>query len=405
METNTAIATTQTAGPMVQQKAYPAELLTSTSDWLNPLRFDQLQRAAIMVSKSQMVPKEFRDNVGDCAMVLSWCNNTGMDPFQAFQALYFVHGRLGWYTQALIAQVNSSGKLGSSIRFRMTGERGKPTWGCVAYATDKHGDLLEGVEVSMQMAEAEGWVGRNPKWRNMTELMLRYRAATVFISQFCPECKFGLATKEELEDTTGEVDHQHRMSKNDDVRRQAATKTEGDDKSAAMSRWNELVGKVGSAKAAEALQVQPSELLTILEGTSDEIYSAIDVIKDKTSAETPKPRKPRAAKPESSEAPAISAPQPGASVNSRSAAGEVPPAATSPASPSSASAHDVIARLASSLTPQEREIGERLKDLDGRALKIGDEHNIVRAVRIAREKGVYAELDALIDSREPVPFG
>ena len=53
----------------------------------------------------------------------------------------------------------------------------------------------------MDMAKAEGWLGKNgSKWKTMPQLMLRYRAASFFSSLNCPELTMGLYTREEMQD-------------------------------------------------------------------------------------------------------------------------------------------------------------------------------------------------------------
>ena len=65
----------------------------------------------------------------------------------------------------------------------------------------KNGRRIEGMEVNMQMAKDEGWLGKNgSKWKTMPQLMLRYRAASFFSSLNCPELTMGIYTKEEIED-------------------------------------------------------------------------------------------------------------------------------------------------------------------------------------------------------------
>ena len=55
----------------------------------------------------------------------------------------------------------------------------------------------------MDMANAEGWTTKNgSKWKNMPQLMLRYRAATLFGRFNAPELTSGLYTVEEGEDVT-----------------------------------------------------------------------------------------------------------------------------------------------------------------------------------------------------------
>ena len=65
----------------------------------------------------------------------------------------------------------------------------------------KNGRRLEGMEVNMDMAKDEGWLGKNgSKWKTMPQLMLRYRAASFFSSLNCPELTMGLYTREEMQD-------------------------------------------------------------------------------------------------------------------------------------------------------------------------------------------------------------
>lgn len=65
----------------------------------------------------------------------------------------------------------------------------------------KNGRRVEGMEVNMDMAKDEGWLGKNgSKWKTMPQLMLRYRAASFFSSLNCPELTMGLYTKEEMQD-------------------------------------------------------------------------------------------------------------------------------------------------------------------------------------------------------------
>lgn len=53
----------------------------------------------------------------------------------------------------------------------------------------------------MEMAKAEGWVGKSgSKWKTMPELMIRYRAAAFWGRLYVPEIMMGMHTMEEIED-------------------------------------------------------------------------------------------------------------------------------------------------------------------------------------------------------------
>jgi hypothetical protein len=73
---------------------------------------------------------------------------------------------------------------------------------CKAIATElASGQLLEGPPVTIAMAIAEGWYGKNgSKWQTMPELMLRYRAASFFGRLYAPEILNGMYSQEEAEE-------------------------------------------------------------------------------------------------------------------------------------------------------------------------------------------------------------
>lgn len=114
------------------------------------------------------------------------------------QNLHVIHGRPSWSSTFIISALNSCGRF-SPLRFEMNGEGDKRT--CKAWATDKTGERLEGPEISIDMAKAEGWYGKNgSKWKSMPELMLRYRAAAFFGRLYAPDVLNGMHAAEEVQD-------------------------------------------------------------------------------------------------------------------------------------------------------------------------------------------------------------
>ncbi len=88
----------------------------------------------------------------------------------------------------------------------MTGQRGDDSWGCIAWAIDKSGELLKSPEITIKMAKEEGWFHRSgSKWKTLPELMLCYRSATLFTRLYAPEITMGIQTTEEVVDMGPEV--------------------------------------------------------------------------------------------------------------------------------------------------------------------------------------------------------
>jgi len=164
--------------------------------------FEAAQRMAKVLAASKIVPDGYHGNLADCVIALEMANRIGASPLAVMQNLYIVYGRPAWSSQFLISCINASGKF-SPLRYAMTGEKTKDSWGCFAWAVDKSGERLEGPEVTVAIAKAEGWFSKNgSKWKTMPGLMLRYRAATLFARLYAPELTMGIQCDDEVIDIT-----------------------------------------------------------------------------------------------------------------------------------------------------------------------------------------------------------
>lgn len=161
--------------------------------------FELSQRHAKMLSSSTLVPKEFQGNMANCAIGLNIAKRLGADPFMVIQNIDIIHGRPSFRATFLIAMVNASGRF-TPLQFRMTGEGQSRS--CVAHCKAKEsGEVIEGPEITMAMAKAEGWSTKaGSKWLTMPELMLRYRAAAFFARIYAPDITLGMHTSEESYD-------------------------------------------------------------------------------------------------------------------------------------------------------------------------------------------------------------
>jgi len=164
--------------------------------------FEHAQRVAKMLSSSSLIPKEYQGNIQNTMIALEIANRIGASPLMVMQNLYIVHGKPSWSSTFIVASINSCGKF-SPLRYDLQG-MGKDL-SCLAWAYDKAtGDKLEGVRITMAMADSEGWINKaGSKWKTMPELMIRYRAAAFFGRLYAPEIMMGMHTVEEIEDIAG----------------------------------------------------------------------------------------------------------------------------------------------------------------------------------------------------------
>lgn len=162
--------------------------------------FEHVQRVATMFSKSELVPKKYQGNIGNCVIALEMANRMGASPLMVMQNLDVIQGKPGWSSKFLIATLNSCGKF-SPLRYEDDEKNGGRTR---AWAYDmKNNEKVFGTWVSMDMAKAEGWIDKpGSKWKTMPEHMRKYRAASFFTNEFATEVSMGLNTIEEVYDIT-----------------------------------------------------------------------------------------------------------------------------------------------------------------------------------------------------------
>lgn len=169
----------------------------------NTKTFEHSQRVAKMLASSSLVPQAYQGNVQNTMIALEMANRIGASPLQVMQNLYIVHGKPSWSSSFIIAAINACRKF-SPVRFDVTGEGA--TLACVAWAYDlATGDRLDGPRITMEMANAEGWLNKaGSKWKTMPDLMIRYRAAAFFGRLYAPEILMGMQTADEVEDVQGD---------------------------------------------------------------------------------------------------------------------------------------------------------------------------------------------------------
>lgn len=179
--------------------------VSDTSDFANLLdtaKFNHLWRVAELFARSKLVPKHFQENPEDCFIATQMAVRLGVDPFMFMQNTYVTGGKPGMEGKLAIALINSRGPFIGPIQFQLSGDGDQRK--CRAYATHRETNEVCEMEVSIAMAKAEGWYGRNPKWQNLPDLMLRYRAGAWLGRLFAPECLMGMQTSEELQDVEEE---------------------------------------------------------------------------------------------------------------------------------------------------------------------------------------------------------
>lgn len=179
----------------------------SFANLLDTAKFEHMWRVAQVFSISGMVPKLYDKKPEACFVAIQMAVRLEVDPMMFMQNTYMSpDGKPALYGQLAIALVNARGPFRGPIQFDLSGAGDARS--CTAWQVSKStGERCE-VTVDVAMAKAEGWYGRNPKWRTITDMMLRYRAGAWLGRVYAPECLMGMQTAEEIEDVTGTLEPQ-----------------------------------------------------------------------------------------------------------------------------------------------------------------------------------------------------
>ena len=171
-------------------------LVSASNSNTNLFAFTDVNQAfkfSDMLSRSGIVPEQFKNNAAACLIAVDMAARLRRNPLEVMQNMYVVHGRPGFSASFLISLINSCG-LFERLKFEFSGKPDSDEFGCRAWTIERaSGEKLVGPLVTLKMAKDEGWAKNNAaKWRNMPEVMLRYRAASFFSRAYCPDLIGGM---------------------------------------------------------------------------------------------------------------------------------------------------------------------------------------------------------------------
>lgn len=196
----------------------------------SPSAFAQAKEIAEFLSTSALIPKQFKgeENIGSLMIAMDLAGRMRLPVLMVAQNIDVIYGRPTWRSKFTIGRINTSGNF-TPLRFVYNDDatpqdvtfteyawdrganrnmphertvRGVLNKSCYAVATEKAtGMELKGPVVDVVMAIRERWYYRDgSKWPTMPQLMLMYRAASMWGSVYAPELTMGLVTEDEARD-------------------------------------------------------------------------------------------------------------------------------------------------------------------------------------------------------------
>ena len=175
------------------------EVTTSKAGFsLTPQSIDEAMRFADILSKSNLVPKDYQGNPGNCIIAMQWGGEIGLPPLQAMQSIAVINGRPSIWGDAMLALVRGSGLL-EYIREEPTDE------GCTC-TLKRRGEAEVVREFTVEDAKKAGLYGKQGPWQTAPKRMLQMRARAFALRDVFTDVLRGVHIAEESRDLPAEKD-------------------------------------------------------------------------------------------------------------------------------------------------------------------------------------------------------
>lgn len=163
---------------------------------LNPNTLDEALKMADIMSRSNLVPKDFQGNAGNILIAMQWGMELGMAPLQAMQNIAVINGRPSLWGDAVIAIARSAPSC-EYITETIEGEGDKMVAICRA---KRKGQPEEVRTFSVADANQAGLWGKVGPWKTNPKRMLQMRARSFAIRDVFADSLRGMAVAEEQQD-------------------------------------------------------------------------------------------------------------------------------------------------------------------------------------------------------------
>ncbi len=161
-----------------------------------------IEQMVLQVMNTSVIPAELRGKKQELIEIAKMAEYKGMPFLTLVNNIQFIDGKMGWKSTYIIACINkATNRFSAPLNFRSIGKEGDKSCGKRAYTYDLNNNLIEGPVITLDIAERAGWSNKeNSSWNTLPELMLSYRAATLFGRLYAPDILDGLPTIDELVD-------------------------------------------------------------------------------------------------------------------------------------------------------------------------------------------------------------
>lgn len=182
---------------ITEKKIAEFKPLPAFASSLVPTSVKEAMEMATMLSKSNIVPKDFYGKPENCFVAIGFGMEIGLPPLQAIQNIMIVNGRPNLWGDSVLALVMGSG-LCEQFEESSSSEAMKQGYGrCKVKRTG-----MKELEVTFSMEDAKkaGLLGKPGPWQQYTGRMLQLRARSWALRDCFPDVLKGIQVREEVDD-------------------------------------------------------------------------------------------------------------------------------------------------------------------------------------------------------------
>lgn len=169
----------------------------SKSMSLSPKSLDEAIRFAEMLSKAEIVPKDFQGKAGNILVAIQWGMELGLQPMQAMQNIAIINGRPSLWGDAVIALCKGSPACEYIVE--------EVTDSAAICKVKRKGEPEQSRTFTMEDAQRAGLKGKSGPWSQYPKRMMQMRARSWALRDVFPDVLRGMPVAEEQMDAT-EID-------------------------------------------------------------------------------------------------------------------------------------------------------------------------------------------------------
>lgn len=165
---------------------------------LAPQSIDEALKFADMLSKSNLVPKEFIGNPGNILVAIQWGMELGLQPMQSMQNIAVINGRPSLWGDSVLALVKASSTCEYVVE--EVGDNG------ATCKVKRRGEPEQVRHFTVEDAKKASLWGKQGPWTSYPKRMLQVRARSWALRDVFPDVLRGMPIAEELQDMPSEKD-------------------------------------------------------------------------------------------------------------------------------------------------------------------------------------------------------